>query len=686
MRRRLQRLAWVLALIGTGAGADAPPLRDYFRAEVERIEKRPLMGVTSAEEWKARRPELQRQLREMLGLDPEPERTDLRVTVTGTVERPEFVIEKLHFQSRPGLYVTANLYRPKEPAGRLPAILYLCGHAKVEKDGVIYGNKVHYQHHAVWYAANGYVCLVLDTLQLGELPGLHHGTYREGMWWWQSRGYTPAGVEAWNAIRAIDYLVSRDDVDPNRIGVTGRSGGGATSWWVGALDDRVAAVAPVAGITDLRDHIIEPNADGHYDMGVIEGHCDCMYFVNTHRWGFDTVAALVAPKALLVENTDHDPIFPEAGVRRIFGKLETVYEWYGARDRLGLVIGKGGHVDSEEIRRPSFAFFEKRLKGREVKVEEIEEPDRSVPVEMLKVLAPGETPPDCRNATIHESFVPAAEIPPVPATPEEWGPLYERLNVALRDKVLGGWPTPEQAGPLDVRTVLDETRLGWRMRCLEYSSQPGVRLRTWLFTRAGRVTEHLLISSMSDQDSRSQGMLGFGYLFTPDDELKEQPLFTNPPPDGGGLALVETRGFGPRSWPASRDVHVRRRFVLLGQTLDGMRAYDLVRARAVLGQLPDLSLRYTSLYSGEEDGPACLLAALMEPGFSSLSLSGMDARRRERAAFLNLDRHLGWPQAAALLNFRPMTIHTGSPEDWRWDRELAKALGEEQPWPEVREP
>jgi dienelactone hydrolase len=351
----------VVLVVGLIAGLGAvratrgeePPLAAYFRAEVARIEQRPLAGIASAVEWKAKRRELQRQLREMLGLDPEPARTDLKATITGTVERPEFVVEKLHFQSRPGLYVTANLYRPKEVKAPLPAILYVCGHSDVKKDGVIYGCKAAYQHHAAWYAANGYVCLILDTLQLGELPGLHHGTHREGMWWWQSRGYTPAGVEAWNGIRAIDYLCSRPEVDSARIGVTGRSGGGATSWWIGALDDRVAAVVPVAGITDLRDHVVEPNLDGKYDMGVIEGHCDCMYFVNTYRWDFDTVAALVAPRPLLVENTNHDPIFPEAGVRRIFAKLQKVYDWYGEPEKLGLVIGQGGHVDSVEIRHPS---------------------------------------------------------------------------------------------------------------------------------------------------------------------------------------------------------------------------------------------------------------------------------------------------------------------------------------------
>ncbi len=332
-----------------------------------------------------------------MGLDPGPERVALNPRITGIVERPDFVVEKLIFQSAPGLYVTANLYRPKVVEHPLPAILYVCGHSKVEKNGVIYGCKTGYQHHPEWFAANGYVCLIVDTLELGEMPGEHHGTYRQGMWWWQSRGYTPAGVEAWNGIRAIDYLCTRPEVDPKRLGVTGRSGGGATSWWLGALDDRVAAVCPVAGITDLRDHVVNPCPDGHYEAGVVEGHCDCMYFVNTDRWDFTTLAALLAPKALLVENTDHDPIFPEKGVRHIYAELEKVYKWYGVPEKLSLVIGQGGHVDSPELRHAAFAFFEKALKGKDVAVADIQEPDRKIPIEELKVLKPGEVVPDCRT-------------------------------------------------------------------------------------------------------------------------------------------------------------------------------------------------------------------------------------------------------------------------------------------------
>jgi hypothetical protein len=289
---RLSLPALLLLAVATSLPAAGPPrpsptaygdrmLRDYFRRQVKQIAAADLADVRTREDWEKKRPEMRRQFLDMLGLDPPPKRTPLKATITGTVRTPDFTVEKLHFQSIPGLYVTANLYLPRKAKLPAPAVLYLCGHSPVVIDKVPYGNKVAYQRHGAWFAANGYVCLVLDTLQLGEVPGLHHGTHHLGMWWWQSLGYTPAGVECWNAIRALDYLESRKEVDAKRIGVTGRSGGGAGSWWVAAADDRVKCAVPVAGIGDLWAHVCEGVAPRFRD-GVISGHCDCMYFVNTN--------------------------------------------------------------------------------------------------------------------------------------------------------------------------------------------------------------------------------------------------------------------------------------------------------------------------------------------------------------------------------------------------------------------
>ena len=171
-------------------------LAGYFETETKALEDRCLTGVKTLDQWEAKRGEYRRQLQEMLGLWPQPERTELKPVITGKIEREDFTVEKLHFQALPRLYVTANLYLPKPLSQPVPAILYVCGHGRVFTNGVSCGNKTAYQHHGIWFARNGYACLMIDTVQLGEIEGLHHGTYREGQWWWNSRGYTPAGVEA----------------------------------------------------------------------------------------------------------------------------------------------------------------------------------------------------------------------------------------------------------------------------------------------------------------------------------------------------------------------------------------------------------------------------------------------------------------------------------------------------------
>jgi dienelactone hydrolase len=245
-----------------------------------------LNDVRSLQDWEKRRPEVRRQLLEMLGLDPLPERTPLAVQVTGTLDRPEYRIEKIVFQSSPGLYVTGNLYLPKDVAKPLPTVLYLCGHSPHRL-----GTKFRFQDRPIWFASHGFACLSLDTLEFGELPGIHHGTHSSNMWNWFSLGYTPAGVEVWNAIRALDYLETRPEVDAKRIGLTGISGGGAMTWYTAAVDERIAAAAPVCGTFTYGSQA---------QNWLAKGQCDCIYYHNTYRLDFPIVGALIAPRPLLI--------------------------------------------------------------------------------------------------------------------------------------------------------------------------------------------------------------------------------------------------------------------------------------------------------------------------------------------------------------------------------------------------
>ena len=171
-------------------------LAEYFQTETAKLRDRCLTDIKSLDDWKAKRKLYREQLFEMLSLSPFPEKTDLKPVVAGKVEHEQFTVENIHFQSRPGLYVTGNLYIPKGLEKPAPTILYVCGHAIAKKNNISYGNKTAYQHHGAWFARHGYVCFTIDTIQRGEIEGIHHGAYRYKMWWGNSRSYTPAGVVA----------------------------------------------------------------------------------------------------------------------------------------------------------------------------------------------------------------------------------------------------------------------------------------------------------------------------------------------------------------------------------------------------------------------------------------------------------------------------------------------------------
>src|SRR5437867_5122244 len=220
MSKKSTALLLLFALLAGPTAAPAQPQRPgdkplpgdemiykYLCAETDKLSAKFLDGATTLQEWQKKRPRLHQEYLDMLGLWPLPEKTPLKATFTGKLEHEGVIIDNLHFQSKPGLYVTANLYRPKDPpAQKLPAILYVCGHSGKGRDG----NKTAFQDHGMWFASNGYVCIILNTLQLGEIPGVHHGTYgtpwrhvkdknkNENRFWWHSIGYSPAAVECWN--------------------------------------------------------------------------------------------------------------------------------------------------------------------------------------------------------------------------------------------------------------------------------------------------------------------------------------------------------------------------------------------------------------------------------------------------------------------------------------------------------
>lgn len=614
LRHLVAALLFCLALPDSASAqgptvADNPKLDRFFEDQVAKIERETnlITRYQTLQDWEADRPMLRQQLFDMLGLAPLPEKTPLVPVITGLVEHPEFIVERLHFQSLPGLYVTGNLYRPKTQTGPLPTILYVCGHGKVKQDGISFGNKTHYQHHGAWFARNGYVCLTIDTLQLGEIEGVHHGTHNLNRWWWNSRGYTPAGVEAWNCIRALDYLETRPEVDATKLGVTGRSGGGAYSWWIAALDDRIQCAVPVAGITSLRTHVVDD---------CIEGHCDCMYMLNFHGWDFAMVAALVAPRPLLISNTDKDGIFPLEGVVEVHRQTRHIYRLCGADKQLGLQITEGPHEDTQELHIHAFRWFNRFLRNDKSPIEKTAV--KFFQPSELKVFA--QLPADELNTKIDQIFVAPAATPAAPEVlAQQPAALVSELTQRLQERCFHA--------AFSIRTS-DSSET-------DYVAAGAFTQLT--FDAGGATTEQLKIFHPSG--TRLDTLEHIELIVAQDPESAEQAVAKALESSTAAPALYisSIRATGDAEVSAAKQIHIARRFQLLGMTIDSMRVYGIRRAiQNIRNSCPQLKTLHIRAASGTE--LLVLLASLYEPPAQLLLLPNLAPDLDQQPSILNLTR------------------------------------------------
>lgn len=606
----------------TNNSAGTVMLHAFLKQEAVRLDDRFLEGVTNKAQWEARRAELRQQYLEMLGLWPSPERTPLQAKVTGVLERDEgFRVEKVHFQSRPGLYVTGNLYLPKDiaPGTKLPAVLYVCGHSGRGRDG----NKTAFQHHGMWFATHGYVALLIDTLQLGEIAAIHHGTYRYNRWWWQARGYTPAGVECWNGIRAIDYLQTRPEVDGDRIGVTGISGGGAATFWIAAADERVKVAIPVSGMSDLEDYVGEK---------VVNGHCDCMFLINTFQWPWTHIAALVVPRPMLFENSGHDTIFPMNGNDRIRARLERLYGFYTNRtDRLfDIGVTPGGHEDNPELRLMAYRWFNRHFKGDNSPVTEPELP--KIEGNLLRAF-PDELPSDEINTKIDESFVPLAANT-LPRTPQQFQSWREAKLAELRRVVFCNLP-----GPSDSRARI--TVSGSKEASGVLPTEPGIVV-PWKYVpgKTGRRAGAACLIVLNDDES-----------------LEVKPEWVTRIAGDAPVLLLAPRGSGPLRPHDPPPFYAQRALPLLGRTLDTLRLADTLIAARTLTANAGRSLQWKIAGRGAA-GVIAGYAAILEPRLAEVAAVDPPASHREGPIFLNVLRVLDVPEAFGLLAPRPLTITT----------------------------
>ena len=642
-------------------GEESISIRSYLAREAGRITHQALADYIDAATWQRLVPERRRQFMEMMGLDelvPYHQRPPLNVRVTGVVERPKYRIEKLYYESLPKLFVTGNLYIPKSLSSPAPGVLYVCGHAEKQK--------FHYQGEPRRLAELGFVSLLIETLEGEEMQGYHHGPYEKGWFHWYSRGYTPAGIEMLNGIRGLDLLVQRPEVDPKRLGVTGVSGGGAYSWWIPAGDERVRVSAPVCGTATLASHISDRT---------IDGHCDCMWWINSYQWDLADVGALIAPRPMLIASSSRDEIFTLSSIHEVYRQLKQLYAKLGAAENLAEVVAPGGHSYHPLSRVTVFSWFLKRLQGKEILPEQVsdidERPEDQESEETLRVYVNG-PPAGNRVTTIQDNFI----VLPKPPQITDAGGLEkarEAVMAGLRKKSFAAFPAAP--APLDVQ-VNHEFEAGDAQGALFlFTSEEGWRLRGLLQVEnsiSKPVPVVLGLRSPRDKFSREDYRGG------------ATERFLGPIQAAWAKVAIELRGTGESVWGETLSWHLRRASAWTGRTLASMWVYDTLRALACVRQLKQVDGQRVALAARAEMAAVALYSALPDGHVETLLLQDPPATQNAASQpdgeesgleMLGCLRVTDLPQVAGLLYPAELVFIGECPSTYDWAEELYRRLG-----------
>lgn len=299
--------------------------------------------------------ELRGKLLEMIGGLPSV-KTDLHPLITGKIQMNGFSIEKLIFQSLPGVYVTALVYFPDDQTKKHPAVLVPAGHAT--------NGKFHYQTLSQRLVERGYVVIAWDPVGQGERSQFWDakaGKSRYNLICGEHAvmgnlaylaGANLARWEIWDGIRAVDYLLTRPDVDSERINITGTSGGGTQAVMIAALDERIKVVMPSCYITALSMRIsnrifADPDSDPEQDLfGIISSGLD-----------HPGLLLLMYPRPVLVAAEVLD-FFPIEGARKSVREVRSMYERFGWGDRIAFVEDYHGHQFSDENQEAALNFLD----------------------------------------------------------------------------------------------------------------------------------------------------------------------------------------------------------------------------------------------------------------------------------------------------------------------------------------
>ncbi|MFQ5810005.1 MAG: alpha/beta fold hydrolase [Armatimonadota bacterium] len=570
---------------------------------------------------------LRRKIRKCFG--PLPRRTPLNPVIMGEIERDRYRIEKLLFESRPGLPVTALLYVPKGRRFPLPGVLAPCGHSWNGKAAELY------QAFCQGLATKGYVVLQYDPISQGEriqYPDGKGGSRYGGC----CNEHNEMGKQqillgeffgtwrVWDGIRALDYLLSREEVDAAHVGLTGNSGGGTLTTWLAANDDRFTMAAPGCYVTTWRrnaENELPADSEQQPPFALAQG-LDTEDFFGLH-----------APKPLLLLTQEFD-FFDQRGAVESFERLKRLYTLLGAPDNVAMVTGPDHHGYAKPLREAMYGFFNRACgKTRET----AREPAINIePDEKLYVTKTGQVH-DLKRRTVF-SFT-----------------AEESQALAAKRKHLSGEPLrralarllnlPKRQGVPDYRIL---RQLGRRdgyprpfVTCYVVETEPDIQA---------------IVYKLEDEARHSRPVPGkSAALYLPhvssDEDLQSEPLVRQLARDAEAFFAMDYRGVG-ESRPNTcgqkgfydlygNDYFYASYQLMLGEPYVGRRAHDVL---SVLDWLESYGHARVHLAGRGWGSVPAAFAALLDPRVKQVTLKNAPLSFAEWAETENAQ----WPLSSCL--------------------------------------
>jgi Acetyl xylan esterase (AXE1) len=314
-------------------------------------------GIRTREEWNERKALIRKELDDIVG--PFPEKTPLNARVVKVIEKQGYRIEHILFESQPGFFVTSSLFVPagKRKGTRAPAIIYCSGHSAEGYRSAVY------MHVILNLVSKGFIVFAFDPVGQGERLEYFDPETRKSEVGGPTNEHSYPGAQAfisgssqayymiWDGIRAVDYLISRKEVDPLRIGITGRSGGGTQSAYIAAFDDRIYAAAPENYITNYK-RLLQTIGPQDAEQNLF----------NLIARGLDHPDFLIvrAPKPALMITTSGD-MFSIQGAIETEKEVSEIYRAFEMNDNFRRIEDDAGHASTKKNREAMYAFFQKHL-------------------------------------------------------------------------------------------------------------------------------------------------------------------------------------------------------------------------------------------------------------------------------------------------------------------------------------